>query len=73
MTSHEVYTLLNDSIGSLYDLIEYYDMVKYALVDNSNYFYAFRLTSGDDSYYFLVDIYNGITTAVTAEDLNISE
>ena len=73
MTSNEAYSLVNDTFGSLYDSIEYYDMVKYATGDVLNDFYAFFVTKDDDSYYILVDIYNGVTTFVTADDLNIEK
>lgn len=73
MTVDEAYSLVYGVYGSLYDKIEYYDVVKFALTDVLNDFYAFLVTSGDDSYYVLVDIYNGVTTFVTADDLNIEQ
>jgi len=73
MSIDEAYSLVNNMYGTLYDEIEYYDMVKFAPVDVLNDFYAFYVTFDNDSYYLLVDIYNGVTTFVTAADLNIEE
>ena len=73
MTSDEAYSLVNDTFGSLYDSIEYYDRVKYAPGDVLNDFYAFLVTKEDESYYILIDIYNGVATFVTEDDLNIDK
>ena len=73
MTYDEAYSLVNNTFGSLYDSIEYYDMVKYAPGDVLNDFYAFLVTKDDDSHYILIDIYNGVATFVTANDLNIKK
>lgn len=73
MSVDEAYSLVHNIYGTLYDKIEYYDMVKFAPGTVLNDFYAFRVTFDDDSFYFLVDIYNGVTTFVTADDLNIEE
>lgn len=73
MTSSEAYALLNDFVGTLYDEIEYYDIVEYALGEVINKFYAFKVSTSNGSYYVLVDIYNGVTTSVTADELNIKE
>lgn len=73
MSVDEAYSLITDVFGSQYNKIEYYDMVKFAPGEVLNDFYAFLVTSEDNSYYVLVDIYNGVTTFVTEEDLNIQK
>lgn len=73
MTVDEAYSLIYGVYGSLYDKIEYYDIIKFAPSEVSNDFYVFFSTKDDDSYYILVDIYNGVTTFVTVDDLNIKK
>jgi len=66
MSVDDALTLIeNVGYGIWYDEIEYYDVVKFTPGDVQNDYYAFLATLDNDSYYILVDIYNGATTFVS--------